>query len=198
MVSLVRGDSRVPRSLACVALLAVTTCTAADRDAAVEVRVRAIEPGAVYAGAGGHFSQLRGLDSLGLKAVLDLDREPAIKRLGTVTRDWDIARDRGIRFIHLPLHPTTPPSVEELDLAVSILNDSATWPIIVHADGADDRTAMVIAAYRIRSQGWPTGRALEEMMPATGRDARSAAWRQRLLEFASASSVERGGVREPR
>ena len=179
-------DNPCLRILQCMAVTLLTACAGAEPTASMPPRV--IEAGAVYAGEGTQFTQLRGLDSLGIKAILDLDREHAYRVTGTVTRDWQIARDHGIRFVHLPLHPTEPPSVDELNWAVRILTDRSTQPILVHADGSDERTRMVIAAYRIRVQRWPPELARGELMAGSADDARLKAWEKRLFEYARSPS----------
>ena len=169
-----------------VACVGVVTLTACGDATGTSIGVRVIEEGAVYAGEGAQFPELSGLDSLKLRAVLDLDREHVIRGAGTVTRDWDIARERRIRFVHLPLNPAEPPSLAELDWAVRILSDSSTHPILVHADGDDQRTRIVIAAYRVRAHGWLPERALREMMPDSVSGERWDSWERRLREYANA------------
>lgn len=179
------------RAAAWTVIVSFAACTAADRELRSQGQVRVVQAGAVYVGEGGQFSGLRGLDSLGIEAVLDLDREHAVKALGTVSRDWGIAREHGMRFVHLPLHPDRPPSLEELDWAVRVLEDRSTQPILVHVDGDDRRARMVIAAYRVRVQGWSPERALEEMTQESIRGSGSVKWRERLLEYADARSSSR-------
>lgn len=166
--------------------MTLASCGVGDAEDHAGARVRVVVPGAVYAGASVQFSELHGIDSLGVRAVLDLDREHWGEPDGRVARDWGIARRYGMRFVHLPLHPVLPPSLAELEWAVAILEDSGTRPILVHADRGEERTGMVIAAYRIGVQGWSAERAYAEMVPDGGHDPRFAPWRERLFEFAAA------------
>lgn len=148
--------------------------------------MQVVERGAVYVAGGGQFTEMSGLDSLGLTAVLDLDREHWGEANGRVPRDWEIARGHGLRFVHLPLHPDVPPSLAELEAAVAILTDAWTRPVLVHVDRGVERVAAVVAAYRIAHHGWSVDRALGEPSAAGLRAADRAAWRQRLIEFAAA------------
>ena len=148
--------------------------------------VRVVEAGAVYVGSQAQFSDLGDLDSLGLATVVDLDREHVGAPAGRVARDWEIARHRGLRFVHLPLDPLLPPSLAELDAAVAILSDAWVQPVLVHADRGAERVAMVVAAYRIAQHGWSAERAFAEMADGAVSRTRLDAWRQRLAEFAAA------------
>lgn len=158
---------------------------------------RTIEAGAVYASSQG-IHRLGDLDSYQLTAVLDVDAESPIRSVGSVSRDWRSARDRDLRFVHLPLHATSPPSIQELQWAVNILADTALRPILLTCDGKDGRVEMVVAAYRIRIQRWPIERALAELTsgsPSTF--AALPAWTGRLREYAAQATPRNDTHRGP-
>lgn len=143
-----------------------------------------VEEGAVYAGARPDSSGLRWLGSLGVETILNLERGEWRETSGEVDREWKAARRLGMRFVHLPLHPTNAPTMRELDWTVAILEDPWTHPIFVHGDQGSDRTAMVVAAYRIKVQGWSPEQAYREMMEHGFREALRFGWRDRLIGYA--------------
>lgn len=150
---------------------------------------RTIEAGAVYVASEG-IDRLGNLNSYRLAAVLDLDAESVIPSVGSVARDWRSARDKDLRFVTLPLHATSPPSVQELQWAVNILADTVLRPILVTSDGNDGRVDMVVAAYRVRIQHWPIEQALAEL--TNGSLSTSAAlsrWTERLREYAALTAI---------
>lgn len=168
-----------------VVIAALISCSDADAPQS-HAQVRVIESGAVYVGGPAPFSALAGLDSLRLATVLDLDREHVGAPNGRVARDWEIARERGLRFVHLPLHPVLPPSLAELEAAVAILSDTWARPVLVRVDRGPARATMVVAAYRVARQGWSAERAFAEMTAGGAQRAELEAWRRRLDEYAAA------------
>ena len=74
---------------------------------------RVIIPGEVYSGARPNAEGLRWLESLGVNTVRNLDRGMWLETSVEVERDWKAARQLDIRFVHLPFHPTRPPTIRE-------------------------------------------------------------------------------------
>lgn len=146
-------------SVALVAAGVLMACSEARRAVEPTEGFRTVARGDVYAGARPDSAGLRWLDSLGVKTILSLERGVWRETSGEVDREWKAARKLGLRFVHLPLHPTDAPTMRELDWAVAILEDPWTHPIFVHGDQGSDRTGMVIAAYRIKVEGWSPDRA---------------------------------------
>ena len=106
-----------------------------------------------------------------------------------VERDWKAARQLDIRFVHLPFHPTRPPTIRELHWDVAILQDPETRPIFVHAARGSDRTGIVIAAYRIKVQGWSAERAYREMLEHGFREVAHFRWKDRLFAYAEVTRI---------
>lgn len=174
------------------AIIAIGACASPDATVRVDAGIRAIEHGAVYAGGPGRFADVHELDSLRIKTVLDLDDGRVGEPGNQVERDWQIAQRRGIRFIHMPLPAASPPSLEEFDWAVNVMSAPWTQPVLVRSDHGEERTRAIIAAYRIRVQGWTADSAYREMISDSSRDARFADWRARLREFGAAANRAQG------
>jgi protein tyrosine/serine phosphatase len=166
-------------------------CAMPDTRTALGAPIRAVDEGAVYASEPGRLADVRALDSLRIRTVLDLDDGRVGEPGNQVERDWQFANARGIRFIHLPLPAATPPSLEQLEWAVNALRAPWTRPILVRSDHGAERTLIVVAAYRIDVQRWSADSAYREMIPDSTRDARFADWRARLREFADARKASR-------
>lgn len=73
------------------------------------------------------------------------------------------AADLGLKFFHIPAHPLSGPTKEQIDEALSYMTDPNNQPVLVHCHHGQDRTGMVIAAYRMKYQGWSYDEAVNEM-----------------------------------
>ena len=143
-----------------------------------------VEEGRIYAGSRPDVHGLRSLDSLGVNAILNLERDLWGETSAEVEREWKTARRIGLQFVHLPLHPTRAPTWKELDWAVNILADPSVHPVFVHDDQGSARTGMVVAGYRIRVQGWSPERAYEEMTERGFHEILHFGWRDQLFDWA--------------
>lgn len=182
-ISLVRARRRV-RVAAFALAGSLGGCSSPDTSADVHRTIRVVEPGVVYAGAAADVVDAAEIDALGIRTILDLDQENLADRR-RVSRDHGLARERGALFVHLPLDPHVAPSLAELDAAVEILGERRFQPILVQADHSDHRTWLVVAAYRVRMQGWPPERAVQEMMERSRHGSSGPAWSARLAEYAA-------------
>lgn len=185
-MSYTRSNLRLVHLLSVVIVAAgfLTACAETGRAVEPIEGFRIVAPGAVYAGARPDSGGLRWLDSMGVKTILNLDRGVWRETSDEVEREWKNARKLEMRFVHLPLHPTAVPTMRELDWAVAILEDPWTHPIFVHGDQGSDRTGMVIAAYRIKVQGWSPDRAYQEMTEHGFGEALHFGWKDRLFGYA--------------
>lgn len=104
------------------------------------------------------------LQKLGIKYVLDLETGAHLLRDGSPLQEALTAERYGIRTFSHPLGEILPPSVAELNLALSVIQQYQ--PIYVHCKAGVDRTGMVCAWYRqhIENLIWPL--AVAEMRAA--------------------------------
>jgi protein tyrosine/serine phosphatase len=96
------------------------------------------------------------LKKLGIKTVIDLrkdreDKEP----------DW--AKSAGLQYVNIPLTTKHPATEEQTSEFLTVVNDSANWPVFVHCKGGRHRTGEMTAIYRITHDGWTATQAYEEM-----------------------------------
>lgn len=109
----------------------------------------------LYRGAQPTRQGFQKLAEMGISIVVDL-RERGRKGEG------QLVTKLGMRFVALPwncFHPT------DADMArfLQLLRDNRGKKIFVHCQTGDDRTGMMIAAYRIAEQGWTAKEAMMEM-----------------------------------
>lgn len=71
------------------------------------------------------------------------------------------ARSKGLGFVQVPLSGWRAPKEEDIEKVLALISASLA-PVFVHCEHGADRTGLVVACYRIRKQGWPVERALEE------------------------------------
>lgn len=99
------------------------------------------------------------LKQLGIKTIISLEEYLV----------WEIEEERkyveaaGIRFIHYPIGTLIPPSVKDLETALSDIINPQNQPVLVHCLNGSDRTGEVVATYRIRIDGWPIQKAVDEL-----------------------------------
>ena len=77
--------------------------------------------------------------------------------------EGELVRAAGMRYEWIPLESTDAPEDAQVDRFLAIVSDPASHPVYVHCLHGVDRTGAMIAAYRIRQQGWTNHDALAEM-----------------------------------
>ena len=113
----------------------------------------------VYRGGQPTMEQFNDLAKIGVKTIIDL-REP-----GKRSREEEKAvTAAGMRYINVPMTGLTPPTDNEINRILNILEDASAGPAFVHCMRGADRTGAVIASYRIDHDGWDNDRALKEAM----------------------------------
>jgi uncharacterized protein (TIGR01244 family) len=75
--------------------------------------------------------------------------------------EQNFAKQHGIKFFYLRMGVPTPEQVTEF---LEIVNNPTNQPVLVHCWHGTARTGALVAIYRIKEQGWPVQKALEEMV----------------------------------
>jgi protein tyrosine/serine phosphatase len=94
------------------------------------------------------------LKKMGIRTVINLRTSMSEKK------DVESA---GMRSIEIPLGTFNNGEREKVDRLVALLADPAIRPVFVHCRQGRDRTGIVVAAYRMKVQGWPLAAAEAEM-----------------------------------
>ena len=98
---------------------------------------------------------LESLKNLGVDTVIDL-------RLTGADKEGKDARNLGMDFVTLPWHCLFPKD-DATAKFLKYLRDHPDKKIFVHCRYGDDRTGMMIAAYRMAVEGWTAEEARSEM-----------------------------------
>jgi tyrosine-protein phosphatase SIW14 len=101
------------------------------------------------------------LKSLGIRRVVKLNFESE--------GSDDSAREAGMEVRYLPIQPEgslasilDAPDPTHIDGAVAALSEGGG--VLVHCEHGNDRTGLVVGAYRVKHDGWTKGRAFREML----------------------------------
>ena len=96
------------------------------------------------------------LASMGVKTVIDLQREGNAAEKGLVEA-------QGMKFFRIPMSDKSQPTADQAELFLKIVNDPENQPVFVHCAGGRHRTGAMSAIYRITHDGWSADQAFEEM-----------------------------------
>jgi protein tyrosine/serine phosphatase len=100
----------------------------------------------------------RALAALGVTLVIDLrqgeERSEAERRLVT---------SLGIEYVAIPMSGSRTPRPDEVARFLSLLRNDRGGAVFVHCRRGAERTGVMVAAYRMREQGWSPTEARAEM-----------------------------------
>jgi protein tyrosine phosphatase (PTP) superfamily phosphohydrolase (DUF442 family) len=68
----------------------------------------------------------------------------------------------GLAVVHVPMEAKDIPPMDEVDRALDVVLDPSRRPILVHCAHGQERTGVVIAAYRVVSENWTPAAAEKE------------------------------------
>lgn len=111
----------------------------------------------VYRGAQPKSGGLELLRRLGIKTVINLRNNDARAKQEEVA-----AHKAGLQYFNLPFDRWGRPNDQEIEQALSIINNPANQPVFVHCRRGVDRTGVVIAVYRMTHDGWTSKQAMAE------------------------------------
>jgi protein tyrosine/serine phosphatase len=94
------------------------------------------------------------LKALGVRTVIDMRTSDSEKFQ---------VEAAGMRAIAVPIEMTREGLKEKVDKVVALMADPANQPVFVHCRHGQDRTGIVVAAYRMIQQGWSLTDAETEM-----------------------------------
>jgi protein tyrosine/serine phosphatase len=93
------------------------------------------------------------LANMGINIVVDAGRSK---------RDETLIRNMGVAYVSLPWHCPFPKDAVFARF-LRITRENPGKKVFVHCRLGDDRTGMMIAAYRMAEQGWTAKEAMQEM-----------------------------------
>jgi protein tyrosine/serine phosphatase len=119
---------------------------------------KTVSPG-IYRGGRPETAGMEALQKLGVKTDLNIDDDKRAieKEAGDATR-------LGIKMISDPISAVKPPSTDEVNQILTILNTPSNYPIFLHCHYGEDRTGMVVGLYRVLYENWTSLNAYKEMI----------------------------------
>ena len=112
-----------------------------------------VAPG-IYRGAQPGPEGYETLRKMGIRTVIDLR---------TTENEQSQVAAAGMKAIALPIAMSRDGLREKVDRVVALMADPANQPVFVHCRHGQDRTGIVVAAYRMKVEGWPLADAEAEM-----------------------------------
>jgi tyrosine-protein phosphatase SIW14 len=112
----------------------------------------------LFRGAQPAVTGLEQLKQLGFTTVVNLRGWE-----GAVSSERKKAEVLGLRFINIPVSGWSPPSDEQVAQFLSLFHEAPGEKIFIHCKYGEDRTGVMIAAYRIAESHWSAKQAMEEM-----------------------------------
>jgi protein tyrosine/serine phosphatase len=97
------------------------------------------------------------LAALGVKTVINLTSDDA-----RADEQEMVERD-GMTYVQVPMNTHVPPTSQQIEYFLSLVNDSSKQPVFVHCVGGKHRTGVMTAVYRMTNEGWSADRAFKEM-----------------------------------
>ncbi len=141
-----------------LALLLLTAVEAAQDTALSKIKIKNF--GCVnqnyYRGAQPQGQDYRDLAGLGVRMVIDLERE------GDANEQQEVEA-AGMKFHRMEMSDKSRPTFEQAEEFLKMANDPANQPVFVHCHGGRHRTGAMTAIYRIANQGWTADIAYDEM-----------------------------------
>ena len=95
----------------------------------------------------------------GVRTIIDL-RDSA----HSTRNEEQVAKLLGLTYYNIPLSHHEKISSETITKYLSIVNDPQQQPVFMHCRAGRDRTAAMIAVYRLNKEGWTASKSYEEMV----------------------------------
>jgi tyrosine-protein phosphatase SIW14 len=109
-----------------------------------------------YRGAQPEKGDYEDLAAMGVKTIIDLQREGEASEQGMVEA-------AGMKFYRIPMSDKEPPPPEQVAEFLKLVNNPANQPVFVHCKGGRHRTGAMTAVYRMTHDQWAADRAWQEM-----------------------------------
>jgi tyrosine-protein phosphatase SIW14 len=168
--------------VACTAFFFCTleSCVVAAQSGAVKSTYSTLDVAAI--GASAQKLRLAGVQNAGqVSDRLYRGAQPSakgfaeLKKLGVTTivnlrekgreTEWErnVAASLGLAFVNIPIRGWAPPSDAQVAEFLKLFRDASRQRVFVHCHYGEDRTGVMVGAYRIALENWTADQALSEM-----------------------------------
>lgn len=137
-------------------ILSAAQTAQGDKSSKTQIRNFGCVNETFYRGAQPQEQDYADLAAMGIKTVIDLQRD-------NKTTEQAMVEAQGMKFHRIPMSDKNQPTAEQAELFLKIVNDPANQPIFVHCAGGRHRTGAMSAIYRITHDGWSADQAYQEM-----------------------------------
>lgn len=100
---------------------------------------------------------MKKLADLGVKTIINIRGESSDTRAEGVE-----AKSLSMDYYNIPVARIERPSNEHVKQIMSIIGKHENGPVFIHCQRGADRTGVIIAAYRIKHDGWSAKQAINE------------------------------------
>ena len=139
-----------------LAILSVAQTTQSDKSSKIQIKNFGCINETLYRGAQPKENDYADLAAMGIKTVIDLQRDDT-------TPEQALVEAQGMKFYRIPMSDRSSPTAEQAAQFLKIVNDPANQPVFVHCAGGRHRTGAMSAIYRITHDGWSADQAYLEM-----------------------------------
>lgn len=101
---------------------------------------------------------IRHLAQMGVRTIISL-RQPGARGL---QEERQLAEQFGMRWVNIPMWCWWRPSHAQVEDFLAVVTDPVSRPVYVHCRQGVHRTGIMVALYRVASQGWTPARAYAE------------------------------------
>ena len=150
------ASTSITSVIVALAILTVAQTAQGDKSSKVQIKNFGCINENFYRGAQPKEQDYADLAAMGVKTIIDLQRD------GNTT-EQGLVEAQGMKFYRIGMSDKNEPSAEQAELFLKLVNDPANQPVFVHCAGGRHRTGAMSAIYRITHDGWSADQAFLEM-----------------------------------
>ena len=139
-----------------LAILSVAQTTQSDKSSKIQIKNFGCINESLYRGAQPKEKDYADLAAIGIKTVIDLQRDDT-------TPEQALVEAQGMKFYRIPMSDRSSPTAEQAVQFLKIVNDPANQPVFVHCAGGRHRTGAMGAVYRYELYNWNYDQVYQEM-----------------------------------
>lgn len=148
--------SSVTTTVIALAILSAAQTGQSEKTSKVQIKNFGCVDQRLYRGAQPKDKDYADLAAMGIKTVIDLQKDGE-------SREQALVEAQGMKFYRIGMSDKSQPGAEQVDLFLKLVNEPANHPIFIHCHGGRHRTGTMTAIYRMTHYGWSADQAFQEM-----------------------------------